>query len=365
MPRPDVIVVGASAGGVEALSRFAAGLSPEIHAAVFVVLHMPPESRSTLPLILARVSALPVDWAVDREPIGHRRIYVAPPNRHLLLERGCIRVLAGPRVNGSRPALDPLFRAAAWAYGGRVAGVVLSGTLDDGAAGLRTIKQHGGLAIVQDPQEALFTGMPLSAVESVNVDYCLPAGEIGALLVRLHQDTAYQEGSMLVTLEDTENGDNRPARLERSGVSAVLEAPEAGRMETTGMAKEEGNASGFTCPECDGALWEDWDGNVLQFECRVDHRYTFDTLLTAKAQEVEVAIWAAVNALEERAALLRKSATRFRERGTGTMADRTLEHAVEAEEHAESIRRTLLAAISRLDNGGDALTRSEAGPVSA
>ena len=193
MPGHDIIVVGASAGGVEALTSLVRDLPPDLPAAVFVVLHFPPHATSMLPAILNRAGTLPAHHAEDGEAIAHGHIYVAPPDRHLLVEQGVVRVVADPRENGHRPAIDPLFRSAARAHGRRVAGVVLSGTLDDGTAGLQAVKTGGGVAIAQDPTEALYPGMPLSAVENVAVDRVLPVAAIAAYLVQLARE-AVPEG---------------------------------------------------------------------------------------------------------------------------------------------------------------------------
>jgi len=185
VPTHDIVVIGASAGGVEALSKLVRVLPVDLPASVFVVLHVPAESQSALPQILNRVGRLPAAHATDNEPIEPGHIYIAPPDHHLLVRRGAARVARGPRENGHRPAIDPLFRTAAHAYGSRVIGVVLSGALDDGTTGLAVIKRRGGIAIVQNPEEALVSGMPTSALENVRVDHCLPVERIAFLLADL------------------------------------------------------------------------------------------------------------------------------------------------------------------------------------
>jgi len=181
----DIVVLGFSAGGIEPLLQLVAGLPSDLPASVFVVHHFPTHSVSALPSILRRVAHLPVTAAVDDEVIRPGRIYVGRPDRHLLLEDGRVRLARGPREHGNRPALDPLFRSAARAYGPRVIGVILSGTLDDGTIGLHAIKAAGGLAVVQDPEGAAYPGMPHSAMQHVDVDHVAPSGELGALLARL------------------------------------------------------------------------------------------------------------------------------------------------------------------------------------
>ncbi|MHB8597769.1 MAG: chemotaxis protein CheB [Ktedonobacteraceae bacterium] len=198
MPEHDIIVIGASAGGVEALITLTATLPPNLQAAVFIVLHIPAQSPSMLPDILNRAGSLKVVSATDNAKIEYGHIYVAPPDFHLLVESEHIRVVSGPRENRHRPAIDPLFRSAASAYGSRVMGVILTGSLDDGTAGLQAIKRCGGLAIVQDPQDALFPSMPLSALANVQVDYTLPLAQIGPLLGNLSHESTSAEGAIAV-----------------------------------------------------------------------------------------------------------------------------------------------------------------------
>src|SRR4051794_18781245 len=193
MPGHDIIVVGASAGGVETLAQLVKGLPADLPASIFVVLHVSPHGSSVLPEILGRRGVLPAAHARDGEPIVPGRIYVAPPDFHLIVWPGQVGLSRGPTENGVRPSVDPLFRTAARSYGRRVVGVILSGSLDDGTAGLAAIKQRGGVAVVQSPEEALFAGMPRSALESVAVDHCLPAAETPPLLVEL-ANTPVPEG---------------------------------------------------------------------------------------------------------------------------------------------------------------------------
>src|SRR5262245_18273074 len=193
MPTHDIIVIGASAGGLEALRTLMSGMGPDLAAALFVVVPIPPDSRSVLPTILSRGGILPATHAIDGEAIRHGCVYIAPPDHHLVLERGYIRVTRGPKENRFRPSVDVLFRSAAYAYGPRVIGVILSGYLDDGTAGLWAVKDRGGLSVVQDPKNAFSPSMPRNALQQVAVDYCLPISEIGPLLERLTRKPAAQE----------------------------------------------------------------------------------------------------------------------------------------------------------------------------
>ena len=201
MPGKDVIVVGASTGGVEALLALVKGLPQDLPASVFVVMHTAPDSPGVLADILNRNGNLPATNARNRERIKPGRIYVAPPDYHLLIEPGLLRITHGPKENRFRPAVDPLFRSAAQVYGPRAVGVILTGGLDDGTSGLWAIKRLGGTAIVQDPQEAFMPSMPQSAMNRVEVDYCLPVAEIALLLARLASEPVEEEGAYEVPEE--------------------------------------------------------------------------------------------------------------------------------------------------------------------
>jgi two-component system chemotaxis response regulator CheB len=281
----DIIVVGASAGGIEPLIRLVADLPADLPAAVFVVLHVPPDSRSALPTILARAGRLPAAHATDGEPIRRGRIYVASPNHHLYVHRGHVRVAVGPRENGSRPAIDVLFRSAARAYSRRVVGVVLSGALSDGALGLASIKLHGGLAIVQDPTEASFGGMPTSALQATTVDYCAPAATIAGIIDNLTREPLDEMVS--------EGMDTHPDQAGRAEEPADI----PGVVDDKGP----GRASGLTCPECYGSIWELRDGESVRFECRVGHAYGPEAFIAVQGARVEAAMWTAINTLQERA----------------------------------------------------------------
>ncbi len=274
MAARNIIVVGASAGGVEALSNLARGLPADLQAAVFVVLHTSAEGPGMLPDILGRRSSLPVSTAVDNAPIENGHIYVGRPDRHLLLEPGRMCLGRGPTENRHRPAIDPLFRSAAYAYGEKVIGVLLSGYLDDGVAGLIAIKERGGLSVVQSPEDALVSGMPLAAIENDHVDYSVPVAEMAELLA------------------DLAMGKKKSKQTVTPGLS------------------EQDRVSVYTCPECHGTLWEVDEQGLLQFRCRVGHKLSRDSMLDAQAQSLERALWAALRSLEEHAELSRRLAAR-------------------------------------------------------
>lgn len=320
----DIIVIGASAGGVEPLQELARGLPPDLPAAVFVVLHVPPSSQSILPRILSNSGPLRAHHAINGEAIEHGRIYVAPPDYHLLVERERIRVVRGPRENRARPAVDPLFRSAAYVYGTRVVGVILSGMLDDGTAGLAAIKRCGGVTVAQDPKEALYPGMPQSAMQNVSPDHCLRVARIASLLARLasvpaKDDAAYPVPEILKI-------ETNISRLEESEMEDV---------------EKIGALSAFTCPDCRGALWELRDGNLLRFRCHVGHAFSAESLMAEQSEELENALWAALRSLEENAALSRRMAARASERNHTISVMQFEKNARQVEQHAAVIRQVL------------------------
>jgi two-component system, chemotaxis family, protein-glutamate methylesterase/glutaminase len=258
----DIIVIGSSAGGVRALKSLFAALPAELAAAVFVVLHTSPHTPSALAVLLDNAGNMPVSHAIDGEPIVHSRAYVAPPDHHLLIARGHIHLSAGPKENRSRPAINPLFRSAALAYGSRVIGVVLTGLLDDGTLGLWEIKRRGGVSIVQDPHDAEYDQMPESANKNVKVDYLIPLREIGPRLVSL-----VGECSQPRTDEPRFSMESEDTRL--------------------------------TCPECHGPLRRVQYGELVELKCRVGHAYSPETALVAHDDAEERILWSAVEMLEE------------------------------------------------------------------
>lgn len=329
----DVIAIGASAGGVEALREIVAELPAGLEAAVLVVLHVPREPPSALAEILDRAGPLPAAQARDGEPVRPGRIYVAPSDRHLLVWPGRIRAVRGPRENNHRPAIDPLFRTAAAVYGPRAVGVILSGTLDDGAAGVRSIRHEGGVAIVQDPGDALYPGMPLSAIAADRPQHVLPLDEIPGLLTALAGAPIRQDAREPIVPDPKEE----EALIAAAGFPLDLEA-------TRGV-----EPSPYSCPECGGVLWDVSDGEQLRFRCRVGHAYAGESLDVAQAQVVDAALWGAARALEERASLSRRMAERLEQAGASRPADRHRARATEAEEQAATIRDLLVQRDAVLD----------------
>jgi two-component system, chemotaxis family, protein-glutamate methylesterase/glutaminase len=307
-----VIGIGASAGGVDALTRLFSKLGAEFPGAVLVVLHVPATGRSLLAPILDRHTDLDVRVAEHGDPILPGRVYVAPPDRHLIVSEGRVELARGPKENAVRPAVDPMLRSLAAAYGTDAVAVVLSGALGDGSSGALAVKQAGGAVIVQDPCDATVPSMPESALRVVGeADAVLAADAIGAELVRLADGGRAVREDMPVD-DGVEEGPDRPS----------------------------GPPTGFTCPECQGPLWELEEGELVRYRCRVGHGYSEDSLIIEQGTAVEAALWSALEALEERAEFLKRVADRHGDRRP-RLRDRFHSAAGDALERAELIRKTL------------------------
>jgi two-component system, chemotaxis family, protein-glutamate methylesterase/glutaminase len=329
----DVVVVGASAGGIEALRSLAAGLPAEFPASVLVVLHVPPHGVSALPVILNRSGQLPARHARDGERLQRGQVYVAPPDRHLAVTDNRVTLSVGPRENGHRPAADVLFRSAARALGPRVIGVVLSGALDDGTAGLHAIRGRGGLVVAQDPADALQPAMPRSAIVNVPPDYVVPASELADLLGRLVQEVV-DEGAAPAP----------PSLLQ-------LET-DISRFDTGASVADGSPAmpSGFTCPDCGGALLQIEEGDLLRFRCRVGHAWSAESLSAQQHMALEAALWMALRSLEEKAALTRQMAGSAHGEGRRFSAER-FQTAAEEAGQAARLLRGLLEKMGSRDEG--------------
>lgn len=302
MPRRDIIVIGASAGGVEALTQLMRTLPGELPAAVFVVIHLHPRSSSALPAILGRSGPLPAAHPVDGAPIEHGHIYVAPPDHHLIIEPGHVHLGIGPKEQHQRPCINVTFRSAARSYDSRVTGVILTGQLDDGVAGLWDIKKYGGVAVVQNPEEALFPSMPLSALRDIEADYTVRIEEMGRLLAKLATD-------------DMGNG---------AGHSRSADESQA-------------RLTDLTCPDCRGTIWATQRGKFTEFRCRVGHTFSPKSMLAEHFAAQEKALYAAIVALEEGASLT----SRLADQVQPDLSERLRKEAREREMQAESLREML------------------------
>jgi two-component system chemotaxis response regulator CheB len=328
MESRNIIVIGASAGGFEALKSLADDLPKDLQASIFIVWHMSPDVRGVLPQVLNRAGTINAAHAYDNEPIKPNRIYVAPPDYHLLVERGRVRVTRGPKENRFRPAVDPLFRSAAYAYGSRVIGVILSGALDDGTSGLWTIKHRGGVAIVQDPSDAEVPSMPESALREVKVDYRVPVAEMADLLNRLSKEEVTENAEVI--MEDDEK-----TKIEIR-IAAEESAFESGFMKF-------GNFTPYTCPECHGVLSALKEGDRTRFRCHTGHAYSADSLLTTVTENIEDSLYDAIRGVEESIMLLNHIGDHYAEENQPKLAALYFKKAKEAEARVQLVRQTVLS----------------------
>jgi two-component system chemotaxis response regulator CheB len=303
----SAVVIGGSAGAVEALMRIVADFPADFAGAVFVATHVPATSVSALPHLLSRAGALFATHAIDGAPIAPGRIVIAPPGHHLVLEDGVMRVLQGPTENNHRPSIDVLFRSAAISFGPRACGVLLSGTLDDGVAGLVSIRDAGGAAFVQDPDDAQFPDMPLNALHTGAVQGAYPADKIvGAICEWMAKPAPPMQREML--------------------------APDA---------REAGSPSVFTCPECGGTLWELGEETLLRFRCRTGHAYSGQSMLSAHERHLESTLWASIRALEERRDLLARLIARSKKNGDASTSGRLERQSIEVGKNIELVHSAL------------------------
>lgn len=323
--RRDVVVIGASAGGVEALQALMAALPPDLPAAVLVVLHIPATGADALGPILDRAGPLPVRRVEHGDPLVPGQVLVARPDHHLLIVDHAVAVTRGPRENGHRPAVDVLFRSAARSLGPRLTSVVLSGALDDGAAGSVAVVSRGGVSLAQDPAEAMHTGMPLACIRASGAEVLTVAALARRIseLVREEVDTGIAPAPTELMEKETAMADMDPNELED------VDRP--------------GQPSGFSCPDCHGVLFQIEEGRMRRFRCRVGHAWSVDSLLAEHGQAVEGALWMALRSLEEKAALSTQLSEGARESGRELTAARFAEHAGEAHSAADLIRRMLMA----------------------
>ncbi|AUB42715.1 cheB, two-component system, chemotaxis family, response regulator CheB [Nostoc flagelliforme CCNUN1] len=324
----DIIVIGTSAGGLKALGAILGALPTEIDAVFFIVQHLAADKPSILPQILADVGSLPASHPVDGESIQTGRIYVAPPDYHLLVNQGSMRVVRGPQENRFRPAIDALFRSAARAYGTRVVGVVLTGYLDDGTVGLQAIKKRGGVAIVQDPNEAEYPSMAKSALRYVNVDYCLPLAEIPDLLVQLSKEPAAQEEAYPVT--------------EEIEIESKIAEQQMNTQEFLKNVEAIGTRTTYTCPECNGSIWQIGKEQPLRFRCHTGHSFTANVFLAEQTQNLENALWSAVRVMEEKVTFSRQMAEQMRNSNLTSAATKFEDHAMNLDKEVSLVRGIIL-----------------------
>lgn len=322
----DIIVIGASTGGFKALQQLVAGLPPDINAAIFVVWHMAAESMNVLPRVLNEHNSIYATTAVDAQPIEYNHIYTAPPDKHLILTDGIMRLTNGPKENRFRPAVDPLFRSAASIYGSRVIGIILSGGLDDGTSGLWTVKQYGGITIVQDPNEAEATSMPLSALRNVQVDYKVRIAEMSDLLARLVEEDAPERQE--VPMPDKERNHKEIKIALQDHPATVIEYI--------------GNLTPLTCPECHGVLFAIKEADRLRYRCHTGHAFSSDSLLDAITGNVEDTLWDAIRSIKENIELLNHMGDHFASVNLPKLAALFFKKAREAEERMKLVWQAVM-----------------------
>jgi two-component system, chemotaxis family, protein-glutamate methylesterase/glutaminase len=316
----NIIVVGTSAGGSEALDELTSQLPTNIPASIFIVQHLPPEgSARHLLKRLARYKAFRSKLAVDGERFEHGRIYVAPPDHHLLVKKTQLLVTKGARENRHRPAIDPLFRSAAVTHGPHVIGVVLTGHLDDGTAGLTAIGKCGGVTVVQDPREAAYPGMPQSALSNLRVDHCVRLADMALLLDQLAREPI---------------GDTRPIPGDVKTEAIIAERV----VSDVAAVNSLGDLVPYNCPNCGGVLWNVKSADTQRFRCHTGHSFTSPALLASQTEKIEETLWICLRMFEERKNLLSTIARTVSTKGTSMAA-----RAREAQVHIERIRAILLA----------------------
>jgi two-component system chemotaxis response regulator CheB len=320
MAKRDIIVIGASAGGVYALKELTASLPGDLAASIFVVLHVSPHSPSLLPDILSHAGPIKAIHPQDGQLFQPGHIYVAPPDHHMLIEYDQIIVKKGPKENRFRPSIDALFRSAAYTYGPRVIGVVLTGMLNDGASGMWSVKRLGGIGIVQEPEDAMYSSMPDSVLEYVDADHVVPVKQIGTILEKLIAETVIEKPEL-----DPE--EDRLMGVEIN-IAAQDSAFEQGIIEL-------GELTPLTCPECNGALISIKEGKLIRYRCHTGHAFTASTLLAETTKTVEDSFWKAARSLEEAVILLEQSGKQFAEGGNSEAAEQFFEKAQQARERAK------------------------------
>lgn len=319
--RRDLVVIGGSAGAVRALGRLVRALPEGFAASVLVALHRAPRGISRMAELVAKGGRLPARDATDGDALEPGRILVAPADRHLMVEGDVVRVVRGPRENRSRPAIDPLFRSAAVSRGSQVVGVILSGMLDDGTLGMAAIKRCGGLALVQDPDDAEYPDMPRSVLSRLEADHVAPVDAMPALL-----------GELV--------GQSAPPAPE---VSRELRAEVRAALDGAFIREVDSGEPSFqgTCPDCGGPLQLGHEGGVRRYRCHVGHAFSDEALLAGQDEEVERSLWAALRSLEERARTLESMAEADWRGGRTQSASSSVERAAESRDHAERIRLLL------------------------
>jgi two-component system chemotaxis response regulator CheB len=337
MANRDVVAIGTSAGGVEALSFLAKHFSRAFPASVLVTIHMPSQQRSALDEVLNRAGPLPATFARSGDTVKKARIYIAPPDRHLLLDGDRVTLGEGPRENNARPAIDPMLRSAALCCSARTIGVVLTGSLGDGASGLWAIRQGGGITVVQDPRDAAFPEMPLTALNRAKPDHVVTLSDMPMLLESLVHQPAGEPQSLPRSLR-------YEVDVARTGRGSMQQMDSFGRR------------SVLACPDCGGVMWEIDEDELVRYRCHLGHTYTAELMSLALDESLRRALASALRALEERVALARKLYHQARDRGDRLLAETWAEKARGFEREMDVIR----GSVRRMDRIAAAAGSDEA-----
>jgi len=327
MSNRDLIAIGTSAGGVEALLDLVKHLPADLPATLLVTIHIPAEVRSELDRMLSHAGKLPAHFARDGERRRRGTIYIAPPDRHLLVDGDRLRLGVGPRENNVRPAIDPMLRSAAVCCGSHAIGVVLTGSLGDGASGLWAIEQCGGLTVVQDPEDAAFVDMPLNALNMVTPDHVVALADLPSLLTKLVRAPA---------------GPQRPV----PGNIAFEVQIASGENASMDDMDHIGRRSVLTCPDCHGTMWEIDEGDLVRYRCHVGHAYSAEVMNLAIDESLRRALASSLRALEERVALTRNLQHQAEHRQHRLVAANWAQRAEEAQRELDVIRN----AVRRIDD---------------
>jgi two-component system chemotaxis response regulator CheB len=326
MANRNIVVIGASAGGFDVIRKIVAVLPADLNASILIVWHLSPDVRGILPQILNQAGTLQASNGIDFEPLQPGHIYVAPPDHHLLIEGDHTRISRGPKENRFRPAIDPLFRSAAFHHGKRVIGVILSGGLDDGSAGLWTIKKHGGVAIVQDPAEAEVRSMPQNAIEVAAPDHVVSAAEIGPLLVQLVNEQVRETDEPITQTDRTKQEIDIAMDREEQKLSVYTE----------------GTLTPFTCPDCHGVLSSIVEAGRTRFRCHTGHAFSADTLLAGITEHTEQSLWIAIRSTQEGVMLLNSMGDHFADANQPKIAASFFKKALEAEKRLAILKSAVL-----------------------
>ena len=327
MPKKNIVVMGGSTGSFDVFKRVVGGLPVDLDAAIFIVWHMSPDVRGILAEVLNNAGPLPAHEARDGDEIKLGNVYVARADHHLLLDDSHMRVTRGPKENRFRPAVDPLFRSAAYEYGPRVVGIITSGALDDGTSGMWAIKMHGGVTVAQDPNDAEIPSMPESAIRQVTIDHIVPSKQIADLIVRLsREETASGEEAKMM---------KKDKRLkDEIGVAAEDRALQTRAFDVNAL-------SPFSCPDCSGVLSKLQDGDRIRFRCHTGHAFSADSLLASLTEKIEESLWSASRGIDENIMLLNHIGDHFAEINQASSAAQFFQKAKEASRRNEIVRSAI------------------------